>query len=100
MSYTLRVACVSSGSLTFEGETYHIENNTLTVDSEATATALSEAYSRVELVSVDDSPSEELPADYPTNEDGEPLCVGKDDGQCSRTVDEPNGVCWQHPTDE
>lgn len=32
----------------------------------------------------------------PTNEEGEPLCVGKDDGQCSRVVDEPNGLCWQH----
>lgn len=34
--------------------------------------------------------------DYPTNGDGEPLCVGKEDGQCSRTVDESGGVCWQH----
>lgn len=35
-------------------------------------------------------------SDYPTNEAGEPLCVGKDDGQCSRVVDEPGSVCWQH----
>jgi len=34
--------------------------------------------------------------DYPTNDEGKPLCVGKEEGQCERTVDEPNGVCWQH----
>jgi len=34
--------------------------------------------------------------EYPTNDDGEPLCTGKDDGQCGRTVDEPFGECWQH----
>lgn len=33
---------------------------------------------------------------YPSNNDGEPLCTGKEDGQCTRTVDEPGGVCWQH----
>lgn len=37
--------------------------------------------------------------DYPTNEEGEPLCTGMDDGQCSRTVDEPGATCWQHPND-
>jgi len=36
------------------------------------------------------------PEKVPTNDDGEPLCVGKDDGQCSRTVDEPGETCWQH----
>lgn len=35
-------------------------------------------------------------AGYPTNDDGEPLCTGKDEGQCSRVVDEPGGTCWQH----
>ena len=34
--------------------------------------------------------------DYPTNDDGEPLCTGMDDGQCSRTVAEPGGTCFQH----
>jgi hypothetical protein len=33
---------------------------------------------------------------HPTNDDGEPLCVGKDEGQCSRVVDTPGGRCWQH----
>lgn len=37
--------------------------------------------------------------DYPTNDEGEPLCTGKADGQCSRTVDDPGGVCWQHEED-
>jgi len=40
------------------------------------------------------------PEEVPTNDEGEPLCVGKDDGQCSRTVDEPGEVCWQHEPDD
>jgi hypothetical protein len=34
--------------------------------------------------------------DHPTNDDGEPLCTGKEDGQCSRTVETPGDACWQH----
>jgi len=33
---------------------------------------------------------------YNTNEEGEPLCNGKDGGQCGRVVDEPGNACWQH----
>jgi len=33
---------------------------------------------------------------YNTNDEDEPLCNGKDDGQCSRVVDEPGDACWQH----
>lgn len=39
---------------------------------------------------------EESEGEYPVSEDGEPLCVGKEGGQCSRVVEEPGSVCWQH----
>jgi hypothetical protein len=47
-----------------------------------------------EASSTDDAADDD--SDYPTTDEGDPLCVGKDDGQCSRTVDAPGGVCWQH----
>lgn len=53
----------------------------------------------VSVVLVGESPEDATDA-YPTNEDGDPLCVGKDDGQCSRVVDSPGGTCWQHGDEE
>lgn len=50
---------------------------------------------RTLLVRVSETDTEGVD-DYPTNDDGEPLCTGKEDGQCNRTVDEPGGICWQH----
>lgn len=98
MSYRLRVAEVRSvsrlsGALppAEAGEYGDYEPPMLTVAEKAVAEDLAELHN-VELV-------EEQP-DYPTNDDGEPLCVGKEDGQCSRTVDEPGSVCWQHPADD
>lgn len=41
-------------------------------------------------------PSSESEPTYPTNDDGDPLCTGKDDGQCGNTVDELGGTCWHH----
>lgn len=61
----------------------------------ATFELLDEHYPGMEIVT-DSNDSEPGQTDHPTNEDGEPLCVGMDDGQCSRVVDEPNSVCWQH----
>lgn len=41
-----------------------------------------------------------LPDDVITKEpDSEYLCSGKEDGQCSRTVENPGDVCWQHSED-
>lgn len=65
-------------------------------------------YPGIEVVALPseppDSEGEDAPVesdnDHPTNEEGEPLCVGKDDGQCSRVVEEPGGRCWQHPLPE
>ena len=63
---------------------------------------LNDAYPGFEVVDDsdttegDESEDTDNAEDYPTNEDGEPLCVGKDDGQCSRVVEEPGGNCWQH----
>lgn len=58
----------------------------------------------VVLTRVDDSAASSSDdteeTDYPTNEDGEPLCVGKEDGQCSRVVEEADGTCWQHDEDQ
>lgn len=48
------------------------------------------------LVREDSDADEAAEPDHPTNDEGEPLCVGKDDGQCSRTVEDPGEVCWQH----
>lgn len=63
--------------------------------SAATAERLTNTYP---YLSLDDSGVTQE-ADYPTNEDGEPLCVGKSGGQCGRVVDEPNTSCWQHSTE-
>lgn len=43
-----------------------------------------------------ESESDTTDSDHPTNDEGEPLCVGKEDGQCSRVVEEPGRTCWQH----
>jgi len=50
----------------------------------------------LEQVTDDDSGGD---PDYPTNEDDDPLCTGKDDGQCGNTVDELGGTCWHHSND-
>jgi len=47
-------------------------------------------------LSVAQEPPDDTGDGHPTNDDGDPLCVGQDDGQCSRVVDEPGGTCWQH----
>lgn len=59
---------------------------------------------KVEYADIDENPtpnSDENSSseEYPTNEDGEPLCDGKDDGQCNRVVKIPGTSCWQHRPD-
>jgi len=72
------------------GEAYNVEGeNEVDVDPE-TAERLKANFSGIVITETESVP------DFPTNEDGEPLCVGKEEGQCSRVVDEPGGTCWQH----
>jgi len=73
-----------------EGEVLEVLNlsrGTLTVLEQVDADAIE-----------DEEDTDEEP-DYPTNDEGEPLCVGKEDGQCGNTVDEPGGTCWHHSDD-
>jgi hypothetical protein len=97
----LRHSPALDGAFTHKGVDYRIDDGIITVEDESVAREMAE-HRRIELVEVDETPTPE-PAqtgdnsEYPTNDDGEPLCDGKEDGQCSRTVDELGGSCWQHP---
>jgi len=83
-----------NGAFSFRGETWQLENGEFTVADDELAHAIVDAYpAKIRFV---DSSDGESTAEYPTNDDGEPLCVGKDDGQCSRVVDEAGLSCWQH----
>lgn len=84
------------GAWTHKGEEYRIEDGIIEVDDIELAREMAQ-HRRLELVDVDKTPTPDAEeTGFPTNEDGEPLCVGKEDGQCSRVVDEPGGTCWQH----
>jgi len=67
--------------------------------SPAVADRLTREYHYLSVVDGSDS-GVTTEAEYPTDDDGNPLCVGKESGQCGRTVDELGGECWQHQTDE
>jgi len=69
-----------------DGNNINIEQP-VTVSEQVGEYLLSE-YPGMEVV--EDEPAQ------PTNEDGDPLCVGKEDGQCNRVVEEPGDTCWQH----
>lgn len=67
------------------GDTINVENEFET--TQEVFDALVERYGGFEIVDRGVPPDD-------TDED-EPTCAGND-GECSRTVDEPGGYCWQH----
>lgn len=79
--------------------TFAIDGGVIEVDDAETAAALVDRHRRLSWADgppeSDANPGVEAD-DHPSNDDGEPLCTGKADGQCSRTVDDPGGTCWQH----
>jgi len=57
-------------------------------------------YGRRRLVVLTRVSNADDAAEHPTNDAGDPLCVGKESGQCNRTVGEPGDTCWQHSADD
>jgi len=72
------------------GEEYNVERDTEVSVSPEVAERLKANYAGVVITETESVPN------HPTNDDGEPLCVGKDNGQCGRVVDVPGETCWQH----
>jgi hypothetical protein len=88
------------------GAVYHPESGDLVQLDEdhqrELAELVADAHDHITVVDDGDASgvTHESSSEYPTNDNGEPLCVGKDSGQCGRTVDEPGGECWQHQDNE
>lgn len=80
-----------TGAFRFRGTSYPVESGVFTVKDGDVAAAIVHEHHNV--TRLDDVPPKD---EYPTNEEGEYLCVGKESGQCGRTVDEAGGKCWQH----
>jgi len=89
-----------TGVFSHNGDSWTVEDGFFTVEDEGLALELVESYTKIRRVEDDSNPkgstAEDTTPDYPTNDEGEPLCVGKEDGQCGRTVDTLGGSCWQH----
>lgn len=64
--------------------------------SAAVAERLTAEYHYLSVQDAGSGVTQETEVEYPTDESGEPLCVGKDEGQCGRVVDDPGDSCWQH----